>query len=291
MTRGKIRIVEVGPRDGLQNEKRIFTTLERTQLINDLSLCGFDEIEVGSFVSPKWVPQMANTRAVYEAIVKNPNTHYSVLVPNMQGFVEALAAKVRSISIFTAASEAFNQKNINCTIAESFERFIPLMVEAKKYGIRVRGYVSCVISCPYSGDVDPEQVQKVAGKLWEIGCDEISLGDTIGRGTPASILPMLHAVVKAVPLSVLAIHCHDTYGKALDNMAAAVDFGVQTVDAAMNGLGGCPYGGENAKGNVATQQVVACLKNLGYQTSINADALKTASEKLIKVMTKNEKQR
>lgn len=291
MTKGKVRIVEVGPRDGLQNEKSVFTIFQRTQLINDLSLCGFDEIEVGSFVSPKWVPQMANTRAVYEAIVKNPHTHYSVLVPNMQGFDEALAAKVRSISIFTAASEAFNQKNINCTIAESFERFAPLMGRAKNHGIRVRGYVSCVISCPYSGDVDPEQVQKVAEKLWEMGCDEVSLGDTIGRGTPASILSMLHAVVKTVPLSALAIHCHDTYGKALDNMAAAVDFGVRTVDAAINGLGGCPYGGDNAKGNVATQQVVACLKDLGYQTSVNVDALNKASENLIKIITKNEKQR
>ncbi|WP_010297954.1 hydroxymethylglutaryl-CoA lyase [Candidatus Odyssella thessalonicensis] len=274
----KIKVVEVGPRDGLQNENKIWSIAERIQMIDLLSQCGFGEIEVGSFVSPKWVPQMADTEAVYQKIHKTPDCRYSVLVPNQKGMDTALTYNVRDISIFTAASEAFNQKNINCSIEESFERFTPLLHQAKDHNIRVRGYVSCVIECPFSGKVSPTLVATVAERLWQLGCAEISLGDTIGKGTPESTVAMLQAVQERVPLERLAIHCHDTYGRAVENIEAALAEGVMTIDSAITGLGGCPYGGENAKGNVATEAVLALLDRKQLQHSLNAVAIEKARQ-------------
>lgn len=271
-----IRIVEVGPRDGLQNEKRIWSVEERVTFINHLSQCGFSEIEVGSFVSPKWIPQMADTGLVFDKINKDENTRYSVLVPNEKGMEQALKNNVRDISIFTAASEAFTQKNINCTIDESFERFAPIVKSAQEHGIRVRGYVSCVVACPYAGDIAPEATANVAERLYKLGCAEISLGDTIGKGTPETIEAMLKATAQRVSVNRLAIHCHDTYGTALNNIETALNIGIKTIDSALTGLGGCPYGGEKAKGNVATEKVLDLLNRLGYSHSLNADAIKTA---------------
>lgn len=272
-----IHLVEVGPRDGLQNEPCAWSVEERIQFIHLLNPCGFKEIEVGSFVSPKWVPQMAHTGEVFQKIVKNPNIFYSCLVPNQQGFQAALTAGVNSISVFTAASQIFNQKNINCSIEESFERFAPLLQEAKRQRLRVRGYVSCVIECPYSGPIAPHTVAKVAVKLFKRGCTEISLGDTIGKGTPATITQMLNAVSQEVPMANLAIHCHDTYGNALMNIQAALAQGIQVIDSAMGGLGGCPYAGNQAAGNVATEKVVQLLNQLGFKTNINYEALQKVS--------------
>jgi hydroxymethylglutaryl-CoA lyase len=273
MSQNIIQMVEVGPRDGLQNEKRIWTVEERVQLINLLSACGFIEIEVGSFVSPKWVPQMADTDQVFRLIHQVPGIRYSALVPNEKGLEQALANQVRDVSIFTAASEAFNQKNINCSIEESFVRFQPVLSQAKHHGLRVRGYVSCAIECPYSGVISPEQVAFVAERLWQAGCAEISLGDTIGKGNPETIAKMVQAVKQRVSVEALAIHCHDTYGQALENILSALDEGIRVVDSAVTGLGGCPYGGEKAKGNVATELVAKSLPMHGYVTPINLAAL------------------
>lgn len=274
----KVKVVEVGPRDGLQNENKVWGIAERIQMINLLSQCGFDEIEVGSFVSPKWVPQMAGTEAVFQKIYKTPNCRYSVLVPNQKGMDTALTYNVRDISIFTAASEAFNQKNINCSIEESFERFTPLLRQSKEHNIRVRGYVSCVIECPFSGKISPSLVATVAERLWQLGCAEISLGDTIGKGTPESTVAMIQAVKERVPLERLAIHCHDTYGRAVENIEAALTEGVMTIDSAITGLGGCPYGGENAKGNVATEAVLALLDRKQLHHSLNAATIEKARQ-------------
>ncbi len=272
-----IRIVEVGPRDGLQNEKRIWTIDERIQLINLLSQCGFSEIEVGSFVSPKWVPQMAGTDEVFKGINRNPAIRYSVLVPNDKGMEAALNNDVRTISIFTAASEAFTKKNINCSIDESFDRFSPIVALAKQRGISVRGYVSCVVACPYAGDIAPESTAEVADRLFKLGCSEISLGDTIGKGTPESIQRMIQAVSQQVPIHNLAIHCHDTYGTAIANIETALANGIKTIDSAITGLGGCPYGGETAKGNIATEKVLDLLDHLGYQHSLIRDKIEEAA--------------
>jgi hydroxymethylglutaryl-CoA lyase len=273
-----IQIVEVGPRDGLQNEAHIWSVNERANLIDLLSLCGFAEIEVGSFVSPKWVPQMAETAEVFQKIHPHPNVRYSALVPNEKGMDEALMTGVRNISIFTAASEAFNQKNTNCSIEESFVRFEPVMAKAKKHNLRVRGYISCVVVCPFSGPVDASQVANVAERLWQMGCGEISLGDTIGKGTPETIATMVRAVKMRVPIEALAIHCHDTYGSAVGNVLSALAEGVRIVDASIYGLGGCPYGGENAKGNIATEKIVNELHHHHYQTQINLEALARVRE-------------
>lgn len=274
MNSDMIRIVEVGPRDGLQNEKRIWSVEERVTFINHLSQCGFSEIEVGSFVSPKWIPQMADTDLVFDKINKDENTRYSVLVPNEKGMEQALKNNVRDISIFTAASEAFTQKNINCTIDESFERFAPIVKSAQEHGIRVRGYVSCVVACPYVGEIAPDATALVAERLFKMGCAEISLGDTIGKGTPQTIEAMIQATIKRVPVDKLAIHCHDTYGTALANIETALKAGIKTIDSAITGLGGCPYGGEKSKGNVATEKVMELLNRLGYSHPLNAEAVK-----------------
>lgn len=282
MTKPAISIVEVGPRDGLQNESKIMSVGERVHLINLLSDCGFAEIEVGSFVSPKWIPQMADTDHVYCQIQKNSTTRYSTLVPNERGMTAAVAAGVRQISIFTAASETFSQKNINCSIDESFERFKPIMKTAQDQGIRVRGYVSCAIACPFEGAIPADVVGNIAWRLMDAGCAEISLGDTIGHGTTETIGTLIKTVGKQVPIEKLAIHCHNTFGGAVNNVLEALRHGVRIVDSAIYGLGGCPYAtvknGKKATGNVSTEVISTALKAEGYFTNINDEALRRASE-------------
>lgn len=279
-----IQIVEVGPRDGLQNESRIWSVEQRVHLVNLLGLCGFREVEVGSFVSPKWIPQMDQTDHILTKIHPHPPTIYSTLVPNLIGLEKAISAKCSAVSIFAAASETFSQKNINCSIAESFDRFSPLFPRAKEAHVRIRGYVSCVVECPYEGPIAPDQVATIAEKLYKMGCREISLGDTIGKGTPESIQAMVDAVCERVPVSSLAIHCHDTFGNALSNIIAALECGIRIVDSSVAGLGGCPYAGGKARGNVATELVVDQLPQQGYTTMISQEALEKAVAYVQEVM-------
>jgi hydroxymethylglutaryl-CoA lyase len=275
----QVRIVEVGPRDGLQNEPGQVSVKDKVAFINMLSDAGLTSIEVGAFVSPKWVPQMADTDKVYAAIDKKPGVSYSVLVPNMQGMHAAVVAGVKEVDVFGAASETFSQKNINCSIEESLDRFRPVIAEAKKQGIRVRGYVSCVLGCPYEGDIAPEAVATVAKALYGMGCYEISLGDTIGTGTPQKTHVLLREVKKHIPVSALAVHFHDTYGRALDNIRAALEEGVVVVDSAAGGLGGCPYA-EGATGNVATEKVLTLMQSLGIETGIDLEKVLKARRSL-----------
>lgn len=263
-----VRIVEVSPRDGLQNEKTMVSTVDKIELVNRLSDCGLQTVEATSFVSPKWVPQMADAAEVYAGIDKRPGIAYPVLVPNLQGYERARAVGVQEIAVFTAASEAFNQKNINASIAESLERFAPVMEAARNDGVRVRGYVSTVLGCPYQGEVPLSDVVRVAKDLHAMGCYEISLGDTIGVGTPAKARAMLQAVAAEVPMSALAIHFHDTYGQALANILACLEEGVAVVDAAVAGTGGCPYA-QGASGNVASEDVAYMLQGMGIETGID----------------------
>ncbi|MBL4823214.1 MAG: hydroxymethylglutaryl-CoA lyase [Colwellia sp.] len=267
-----IKIVEVGARDGLQNEATPVSASDKIQLIEKLAEAGIRYIESGSFVSPKWVPQMATSTEVFEKLNRNKNVTYAALTPNMRGFEAALAVNADEVAIFGAASQSFSQKNINCSIEESLERFMPIMQAAKQANIKVRGYVSCVLGCPYEGDIDPEQVAKVAEKLFAMGCYEISLGDTVGVGTPASVTKMIQAVSARVPIDKLAVHFHDTYGQALTNIYAALQLGVAVVDSAIAGLGGCPYA-KGASGNVATEDVVYMLNGLGITTGIDFQKL------------------
>ena len=260
-----VRIVEVSPRDGLQNEKTMVSTADKIELVNRLSDCGLKTIEAASFVSPKWVPQMADAAEVYAGIEKKPGVAYPVLVPNLQGYERARAVGVEEIAVFTAASEAFNQKNINASIADSLARFAPVIAAAQADGVRVRGYVSTVLGCPYQGEVPLSDVVRVAKDLYAMGCYEVSLGDTIGIGTPAKARAMLQAVAAEVPMSALAIHFHDTYGQALANILACLEEGVAVVDAAVAGTGGCPYA-VGASGNVATEDVAYMLKGMGIET-------------------------
>lgn len=280
MSLGHVRLVEVSPRDGLQNEATILTIDQRVAYIDLLSECGFDHIEIGSFVSPQWVPQMAHTGDVYERIYKKPGVRYSALVPNLRGLQDALGVGVDSVAVFTAASETFNQKNINCSIDESFERFKPMMQLAQQQNIYVRGYVSTVVECPFEGAVNPLKVAEVAQRLADLGCDEISLGDTTGIGTHETMAAMLAAVLKILPANQLAIHCHDTYGRALDNIQQALEAGIRVVDAAVSGVGGCPYAkvesGQRAPGNVATELVLGRLRNLNGAPVIDDGALQNA---------------
>ncbi len=266
----KVRIVEVGPRDGLQNEAEVAPTAVKIELINRLADAGLPAVEATAFVSPKWVPQMADNASIMAGIRRKPGVAYPVLVPNMKGFEAALAAGAREIAVFGAASEAFSRKNINCSIAESLARFEPVASAAKQHGLCVRGYVSCVAGCPYQGTVEPAAVAKVAAELYRIGCYEISLGDTIGVGTPGKIQAMLSAVAKVVPMGKLAVHFHDTYGQALANLYAAMELGVATIDSSVAGLGGCPYA-KGASGNVATEDVLYLLSGLGIHTGIDLD--------------------
>ena len=266
-----VRLVEVGPRDGLQNEKAV--SLEaKVELVNRLAETGLVTIETGAFVSPKWVPQMADSAAVFTQISRKAGISYAALTPNLQGYEAAKAAGATEVAVFGAASEAFTQKNINCSIAESLQRFAPVMARAKLDGIKVRGYVSCVVGCPYQGEVTPAEVALVAKALLEMGCYEISLGDTIGVGTPAKVNAMLDAVLEVVPVAQLAVHFHDTYGQALSNIYAALQRGIAVVDSSVAGLGGCPYAA-GASGNVATEEVVYLLNGLGIQTGVDLQQL------------------
>ncbi len=267
-----VRIVEVGPRDGLQNEKTIIAAADKIALIDRLSNTGLRSIEATSFVSPKWVPQLADAAEVFVGIHRKTGVSYPVLVPNAQGYDRARAVGVTEIAIFTAASEAFNRKNINASIDESIERFEPVMARAKADGVKVRGYVSTVLGCPYQGDVPVSEVVRVALKLYDLGCYEVSLGDTIGVGTPAKARAMLRAVSEAVPMPALAVHFHDTYGQALANILACLEEGVRVVDSAVSGTGGCPYA-KGASGNVASEDVVYLLEGLGMPTGIDLDRL------------------
>ncbi len=271
-TQSHIRIVEVGPRDGLQNEKAIVPTPMKIELIDRLSATGLRTVEATSFVSPKWVPQLADAAEVYTGIHKRPGVRYPVLVPNLQGYERAHAVGVEEIAVFTAASEAFNRKNINASIAESLERFAPVMERAKTDKVAVRGYVSTVLGCPYQGEVPLADVVRVAKALHEMGCYEISLGDTIGIGTPAKAKAMLATVAAEVPMAALAIHFHDTRGQALANILACLELGVGVIDSAVSGVGGCPYA-RGASGNVASEDVVYMLHGMGVATGIDLDKL------------------
>ncbi len=267
-----VRIVEVGARDGLQNEKAIIATADKIELIDRLSATGLRSIEATSFVSPKWVPQLADAADVFSGIHRQPGVHYPVLVPNEQGYARARAVGVEEIAVFTAASEAFNRKNINASIDESLQRFAPVMERARADGVAVRGYVSTVLGCPYQGEVPLADVVRVARALYDMGCYEISLGDTIGVGTPGKARAMLVAVAQEVPIHALAVHFHDTYGQALANILACLEEGVAVVDAAVSGTGGCPYA-KGASGNVATEDVVYMLHGLGIETGIDLPRL------------------
>jgi hydroxymethylglutaryl-CoA lyase len=267
-----VRMVEVGPRDGLQNEARIVPTAIKVRLIESLADAGLTAIEAGAFVSPRWVPQMADTAEVLAGITRRPNVSYPVLVPNMKGFEAAAAAGCTEIAIFGAASETFSRKNINCSIGESLERFVPVTAAATAAGMRVRGYISCVLGCPYEGTIAPEAVADVSRKLLALGCYEISLGDTIGVGTPGRAGAMVEAVTKVVPRDCLAVHFHDTYGQALANILACLEQGIAVVDSSVAGLGGCPYA-SGASGNVASEDVLYLLNGLGISTGVNLDKL------------------
>ena len=268
----RVRIVEVGPRDGLQNERATIATADKVALIDRLSATGLPVVEATSFVSPKWVPQLADAAEVMAGITRRPGTRYPVLVPNEQGYARARAAGADAIAVFTAASEAFNRKNINASIDESLARFEPVIARARADGVPVRGYVSTVLGCPYQGEVPLEDVVRVSRALHAMGCHEISLGDTIGVGTPGKARAMVRAVAEEVPVQALAVHFHDTWGQALANVLACLEEGVAVVDASVSGAGGCPYA-RGATGNVATEDVVYMLHGLGIGTGVDLDAL------------------
>ena len=272
MNTHEARIVEVGPRDGLQNEKQTVTTDTKLELIERLADAGLRDIESASFVSPKWVPQMADHADLMRRLVRRAGVNYPVLTPNLKGFEAALSAGATEVAVFAAASESFSQKNINCSIAESITRFDPIFAAAREHGIKVRGYVSCVVACPYEGPVAPQAVADVARALFERGAYEVSLGDTIGTGTPATVERMLDAVARVVPIDRMAGHYHDTYGMAVANVDASWRFGLRTFDSSISGLGGCPYA-KGATGNVATEDVVYLLQGLGADTGVDLDAL------------------
>jgi len=267
----KVKIVEVGPRDGLQNEKEFVPIEVKVELINQLSEAGFPNIEAASFVSPKWIPQMSGSNEVMASITRRPGTIYSVLTPNMKGYEAAFAAKADEIVIFSAASEAFTQKNINCSIAESVERFIPVAQAAKNDGIRIRGSISCSFGCPYQGSVTPNQVIEVAKRMLDLGCDEIDIADTIGVGTPGQVASVFENLFTVAPKTQFSGHFHDTYGQSLANIYAALQTGVSIFHSSIAGLGGCPYA-KGATGNVATEDVLYMLKGLGIETGIDFDA-------------------
>jgi hydroxymethylglutaryl-CoA lyase len=267
-----VKMVEVGPRDGLQNEATFVPTAIKIELINRLSDTGLSVIEVTSFVSPKWVPQMADNDEVMTGITRKPGVSYPVLTPNLKGFEDALAADAEEVAVFAAASESFSQKNINCSIAQSLKRFEPVMEAAKQHGIRVRGYVSCALGCPYEGEIKPQAVADVADKLYVMGCYEISLGDTIGVGTPGKACTMIETVAAKVPIEKLAAHFHDTYGQALANLYAVLQLGIAVIDSSVAGLGGCPYA-KGASGNVASEDVLYMLNGLGIETGVELDKL------------------
>ncbi len=271
MSGERIRIVEVGPRDGLQNEPTVVPTEVKVALIERLAAAGLPAVEAGAFVSPKWVPQMADTADVLARLKRRPGTSYPVLVPNEKGLERALASGVEEIAVFGAASESFSRRNINCSIAESLARFRPVCATARGRGLKVRGYVSCVLGCPYEGHIDPAKVAEVAAALVELGCYEVSLGDTIGVGTAGRAKALIERTARDVPLARLAVHFHDTYGQALANVLASLEAGVRTVDSSIAGLGGCPYA-KGASGNLATEDLLYLLEGLGLDTGVDFEA-------------------
>ena len=271
-----VEIFEVGPRDGLQNEPAEISVADKVALVDQLSRAGFRRIECASFVSPKWVPQMAGSAEVLRQINRADAVRYTALTPNMRGFDDAMLAGADEVAVFGSASEGFSKANINASVAESLERFAPVVAAAKDRNIPVRGYVSCVVECPYDGSVTPEQTARVAKALYDMGCNEISLGDTIGRGRPDAVRAMLSAVKDVVPVDILAGHFHDTGGHALDNIDVSLDLGLRVFDAAVGGLGGCPYA-PGAAGNVATEAVDAHLKARGFETNLDAKAIEQAA--------------
>jgi len=274
--REHVKVFEVGPRDGLQNQKRQIATEDKIKLVDMLSSCGFSHIETTSFVSPKWVPQMADAAAVMAGILKNEGTVYTALTPNMRGYDAAIGAGVDEVAIFGSASEGFSQKNINCSIEDSFSRFLPILEQAKVDKCKVRGYVSCVTDCPYDGPIDPDQVIRVALRLLDMGCYEISLGDTIGAATAETTHRLISSMLNCMPSNVLAGHFHDTNNNALENIEVCLNAGIRTFDSAVGGLGGCPYA-EGAKGNVDTVSVVNMLHEMKYETGLNVENLNKAS--------------
>ncbi|MBR0812879.1 hydroxymethylglutaryl-CoA lyase [Bradyrhizobium diazoefficiens] len=281
----QVRIIEMGPRDGLQNEKTPVSVEARIAFIEALVAAGLNTVEVGAFVSPKAIPQMASSDAVLRGVSHLSGAEFHVLVPNEQGYDAARAAGAQVVSVFAAASEGFSRANINCTVAESIERFKPVLARAKAEGVKVRGYISCVLGCPFDGEIEPKAVADLASTLFELGCYEISLGDTIGVGTPAKAKEMLRAVAANVPSAKLAMHFHDTYGQALANLYAGMEEGVRVVDAAAGGLGGCPYA-PGATGNVATEDVVYMLEGMGVRTGIDMEKLLAATNEMSGVLGK-----
>ena len=281
-----VKIVEVGSRDGLQNEKAPLTLDDRKNLILDLMKTGLQAIEVGSCVSAKWVPQMADSDALFAQLPQDPNIQFSLLTPNLKGFESALAVGCKEVAVFTAASESFTRKNINCSIDESFEKFADVMAAAKANDIKVRGYVSCMVDCPYEGAIDPQQVAKVSKRLLDMGCYEVSLGETIGTATPDRVKKVWEVCLAEMDSQVLAGHFHNTYGMAIANIYQSLNQGIRIFDSSIAGLGGCPYA-KGASGNVATEDLYYLLSKMGFETGINLDALMQASRNISQVLKRN----
>ncbi len=279
----RVHLVEVGPRDGLQNEQQPISVADKVRLVDDLSAAGLEHIEVGSFVSPKWVPQMAGSHEVFAGIARRPGVTYAALTPNLKGLEAALQSGADEVAVFASASEAFSQKNINCSIAESLQRFVPVLETARRHGLRVRGYVSCVLGCPYEGEVAPQAVASVARELHAMGCHEISLGDTIGVGTAGATRHLFEVVGRDLPRDRLAGHFHDTYGQALTNIYASLLEGIAVFDASVAGLGGCPYAA-GASGNVASEDVLYLLNGLDIHTGVDLDRLVAAGQRICQVL-------
>ena len=278
-----VRIVEVGPRDGLQNEKQAIDTAVKIELIERLAKAGLSYIEAGSFVNPAWIPQMAGSEAVFTDLTKQSNVTYAALTPNLKGYERATSVNASEVAIFTAASELFSQKNVNCSIEDSIQRFAPVLEAAKRDNLKVRGYVSCVAGCPYEGKITPEKVRDVSLQLIEMGCYEVSLGDTIGTGTVGSIDNLLTSLLQKIPAERLAVHFHDTYGQALANIHVALQHGISVIDSSVAGLGGCPYA-KGATGNVATEDVVYMLNGMGIQHGVDLDLLINAGNSISQLL-------
>jgi hydroxymethylglutaryl-CoA lyase len=281
-----VKIVEVGPRDGLQNEKQLISLQAKIQLIDELALAGVKFIETGSFVSPKWVPQMADSAMLFKNLSRQTDVCYSALTPNLQGFAAAMEAGVDEVAIFGSASESFSQKNINCSIAESLARFQPLVEQARLQGMQIRAYISCVLGCPYEGDIAPTKVATLAKTLFDMGCYEVSLGDTIGTGTPSKTAALLDAVLPSLSQDKIAVHFHDTFGQALANILVALQYGISVIDSSVAGLGGCPYA-KGAAGNVATEDVVYMLNGMNISTGIDLIKLCKAGDKIMQQLGRN----
>lgn len=284
MLPNKVNIIEVGARDGLQNEKSV-TLADKVRLIDRLSLSGLSHIEAGSFVSPKWVPQMADSAQVFASIQQQAGIVYSALTPNLAGLERAIASGVKQVAVFGSASESFSQKNINCSISESLERFEPVIALAKQHNIAVRGYLSCTMVCPYEGIIEPKQTASIAKQLFAMGCYEVSLGDTVGKGTPNRVSAMLEELLTQLPKEALAMHFHDTYGQALANIYQGLLMGISTIDSAVAGLGGCPYA-KGASGNVATEDVLYLCDNLGIETGVDLEAINLAGWEICRALDK-----